>query len=90
MSYGKYRDVMFVIGLLSVVLFTSSILELRPSNLSITVPSLNIASATPVSNNTIINTTLSSNNATTTILEDSNGTLTTIPELEDRRHAPLR
>jgi len=89
MSYGKYRDVMFVIGLLSVVLFTSSILELRPSNLSITVPSLNIASATPVSNNTIINTTLSSSNATT-ILEDSNGTLTTIPELEDRRHAPLR
>ena len=89
MSYGKYRDVMFVIGLLSVVLFTSSILELRPSNLSITVPSLNIASATPVSNNTIINTTLSSSNATT-ILEDSNGTLTTIPELEDRRHALLR
>ena len=89
MSYGKYRDVMFVIGLLSVVLFTSSILELRPSNLSITVPSLNIASATPVSNNTIINTTLSSSNATT-ILEDSNGTITTIPELEDRRHALLR
>lgn len=93
MLNGKNLDMLFVIGFFSLIIFTSwAILELRPSYLSIPVPLLlNIASATPVSNNTNINTTQSSNNATTTtIVEDSNGTITTIPELEDRRHVPLR
>jgi hypothetical protein len=89
MSNVKYFNILFVIGFFSVVIFTSCIIvELSLNDLSITPSSLDMALATPISNSTFINTTLSSNNATT--IEDSNGTLTTIPELEDRRHAPLR
>ena len=93
MSYGKNLDILFVIGFFSIVTISScwTIIELEPSKSSLTIPSLNIAFAIPSSNNTNNNTTLISSNLTnTTIVKDSNGTLTTIPELNDRRHAPLR
>jgi len=93
MLYRKKPSILFNAGLfIIIVIFSSwSIIESSLSNSSLTVLSFNIALASSASNSTNINTSLISSNLTnTTIVDDSNGTLTTIPQLEDRRHAPLR
>jgi len=93
MLYRKKPIILFNAGLfIIIVIFSSwSIIESSLSNSSLTVLSFNIALASSASNSTNINTSLISSNLTnTTIVDDSNGTLTTIPQLEDRRHAPLR
>ena len=93
MLHHKKPNILFNAGLFIIItIFSSwSIIESSLSSSSLTALSFNIALASPASNNTNINTPLISSNLTnTTIVDDSNGTLTTIPELEDRRHAPLR
>ena len=90
MLQEKKLNILFIAGVITI--FSGwIIMGLSLNNSLLTVLPVNIALASPASNNTNTNTPLISSNLTnTTLVEDSNGTLTTIPDLGDRRHVPLQ